>query len=730
MRACFLLACLLAGTTAVALAAGAAAQVPESAVVATLPFEPREDPLEIVIDLSVPGARPFPLLLDTGAMVTVLSPKVARELGVPIRRLKPTPYRRATRLGRDLQFYVHTSSSDTAARMFEFGLLGGDFLEQYVVELDIPNRVVRLLDPKAYAVPEVAEPGWVLGPMQVIANRPAVDVVIEGVRVQALLDTGSPISLVVPGGVAARAGLASTPNHSLSLLTIVGPVLTELAVARRIGLLGVGFDDLPLLVAPRGLYNLGVSDGVVLGMDLLAPFTIRLDYPRGRIAMKRDPEVPLRFLGGPLDAVREHVELALAGEPAPGLAAEAPAVGMAGLPDVAARPRAAARDADAKIWLGLDAPKEGARERGAVAWTHLRGRAGLGTPVDYDVAVAIDLSGSTAYASGADVDGDGKVGKAKRRIDRWRSFNPRRMSSDAGDTILAAELLATRKLVESLAGSSTRLALVAFSDRARLQAPLDDDPSRLLEAVSRLEGRYGSGMTNLADALRVSGTALLAEGAPSPFRKPVVVVLSDGVPTFPGNERLAAKEAREAAAELREAGIEIVTLGLGLGELDEDDVYLEIARTTGGEHLRLEVPGDVVHALPAIELAAVPEIRIENVTVGAPGRAPRIAADGSFGAFVPLAPGRNLLRVDAVDGRGAETRVERWVHYEPAAATTPADLERAAREREAFERALSDRTVALQLALEANERRAALEDARQRKQVQIDGAAPVPAPAP
>lgn len=396
----------------------------------------------------------------------------------------------------------------------------------------------------------------------------------------------------------------------------------------------------------------------------------------------------------------------------------------AALPQVEAGPPPSSRAIGTRLWLGLESPREGEREEGPVAWTHLRGRAGLGPPVHYDVALAIDLSGSTAYASGADVDGDGKVGRAKRRIDDWRSFNPRRMSNDPGDTILAAELLATRRFLASLAGSTTRVALIAFSDRAHLQAPLGNDLTPHLTAVERLEGRYGGGMTNLADALRVSRTALLAEGEPSPLRKPVVVVLSDGVPTFPGNERLAAKEARAAAAELREAGIQIVTLGLGLEELGDDDVYLQIARETGGDHLRLEHPGDVVHVLPAIEFAAVPEIRIENVTVGVPGRAPRIAPDGSFGAFVPLAPGRNLLRVQAVSTEGAEAQLERWVEYAPPASTTAADLERARQEREAFEKALADRTLALQLALEATERRAALREAGQQKRLEIDAGAP------
>jgi hypothetical protein len=46
------------------------------------------------------------LLLDTGASFSVFTPLAARAAGVSVRRDKSSPYRRATRLGRDLQFYV------------------------------------------------------------------------------------------------------------------------------------------------------------------------------------------------------------------------------------------------------------------------------------------------------------------------------------------------------------------------------------------------------------------------------------------------------------------------------------------------------------------------------------------------------------------------------------------------------------------------------------------------
>jgi predicted aspartyl protease len=70
------------------------------------------------------------MFLDTGASKSVLTPRVARQLGVSVRRTKNTPYRRATRLGRDLSFYIDTRRTDTASRTgWEYGFLGGEFLD-------------------------------------------------------------------------------------------------------------------------------------------------------------------------------------------------------------------------------------------------------------------------------------------------------------------------------------------------------------------------------------------------------------------------------------------------------------------------------------------------------------------------------------------------------------------------------------------------------------------------
>lgn len=288
------------------------------AVLADLPFS-GDEPNRVIVDLAPDGSgRPFPLFLDTGATDSVLTPLLARELGVGVRRHKSTPYRRPTRLGRDLQFWIDDRSSDTGSRTgWEYGLLGGSFLAEYVLEIDFPGRRVRFLDRRKYRVPEAAtEPDEAVVPMRVVANRPLLDVELDGRSVRVLLDTGAPDTLIVSGAAAHKAGLELEPIAEVSGGGVLGPIDLFLAEVRELRLgpfaFGPGF---PVLVAPRGLYNQGTSTDSVLGYDVLSQFVVRLDYPRRRLWLRRQQGSPLTLFGVDYAAARQSGVLVL-GAPA------------------------------------------------------------------------------------------------------------------------------------------------------------------------------------------------------------------------------------------------------------------------------------------------------------------------------------------------------------------------------------------------------------------------------
>jgi predicted aspartyl protease len=307
MRAALALTLLASLEVGDALAEAAPEPPPES-VLAVLPFEAGHETNRVMVNLAPEGGRPFVMMLDTGASVSVITPRMARELGVRVRTLKDTPYRRATRLGRDLQFWVDTESSDTAARTgWEYGLLGGEVLDDYVVEIDFPGRRVRFLDPKEYEVPEqVDATDERVARLVRAATRVSVPIRVNGHDLVVMLDTGAPGTGILSGKAALDAAIdvAALPAFG-HRGTVLGPMQTSLYEATDFALAGLALGRVPLLVAPKGWYNQAGPNDSVVGYDVLAPFVVRIDYARKRLWLKRAVEGPVRFYGSDWELAKQ-----------------------------------------------------------------------------------------------------------------------------------------------------------------------------------------------------------------------------------------------------------------------------------------------------------------------------------------------------------------------------------------------------------------------------------------
>jgi predicted aspartyl protease len=270
------------------------------AVVGVVPFEEQGESNRVYLNLAPESNRPLVWLLDTGAQDNVMTPLAARAAGVSVRRTKSTPYVRKTRLGSSVRFWVDTRSSDTGSKTgWEYGLLGGEFLEEYVVEIDFTRRVVRFLDPKRYEVPKTvgAEDERVI-PMRVRGKRPFVEVELGERPGQVLLDTGAPCNLVLSGSAAKKMGIdwKSLPEFGRYGSTL-GPVDVRLLESDLFRFAGFRFGTMPVMVAPKGWYNMGGNTDSVVGYDVLRQFVVRLDYPRERMWLKRTGDPEVTYLG-------------------------------------------------------------------------------------------------------------------------------------------------------------------------------------------------------------------------------------------------------------------------------------------------------------------------------------------------------------------------------------------------------------------------------------------------
>jgi hypothetical protein len=316
-------------------------------------------------------------------------------------------------------------------------------------------------------------------------------------------------------------------------------------------------------------------------------------------------------------------------------------------------------------------------------------RSGSGEPVDFDVLIAIDVSHSTRYPSGIDVDGDEEVGfDPHDELVAPGTYPADMVCSDAEDTILAAEIQAARYLVEVLSAGRTRVGVVAFSGEvdpdtgaqlsrdqqdAWVEIPLTDDYDAVYRTLEEIQKRGPHGATNYAAAVQLSVVELAglpgAKSEKRPGTKKVVLFLTDGVPTFPFGKGIVAdpedtEVAINAARLARKAGITINTYALGRHALAQPVAVIEMARLTVGTYTPVRNPGDIVSFLQGVSFANIDDVVITNLTTSEISYDVQLSPDGSFSAFVPVKEGDNRLQVTALASDGGEHSVELSLAFE------------------------------------------------------------------
>ena len=81
--------------------------------------------------------------------------------------------------------------------------------------------------------------------------------------------------------------MSSTEYESFTLTGVLCEVASELGEARSVGVGPFAFERYPVVVAPNGFCNQGLPGGSVVGYELLAQFTVRIDYPNSRMWLRR-----------------------------------------------------------------------------------------------------------------------------------------------------------------------------------------------------------------------------------------------------------------------------------------------------------------------------------------------------------------------------------------------------------------------------------------------------------
>jgi hypothetical protein len=249
---------------------------------------------------------PLEFLLDTGGGGSSLAPEVANQLGV---KLQPG---RASVAGNSalevgvvpgatitVGSAVHNAENLMVAPLAPLkpifgrqidGILGGDWIQQYVVELDFETSRMRLFDPKDF---KYTGGGQSL-PLAVVHSIPFVDLNVtlpngKSLWGHFLVDSGGGgMAVHIYSSIVARNGLAA----GLKLIEETGQGIG--GATRRFALRGAEIElgkyrlKKPVVVitpSEAGLRADPVSSGLV-GMDVLQRFKITFDYSRGRMYLE------------------------------------------------------------------------------------------------------------------------------------------------------------------------------------------------------------------------------------------------------------------------------------------------------------------------------------------------------------------------------------------------------------------------------------------------------------
>ena len=276
-----------------------------------------------------------------------------------------------------------------------------------------------------------------------------------------------------------------------------------------------------------------------------------------------------------------------------------------------------------------------------------RARALTGELRGFDVAIVIDTSLSTIEPTGADVNGNGIVGSPY--LGPVGSLFDA-AGDDPGDSILAAEVAAARRLLRELDPRSTRVALITFAGEmepvpsrfffsrsaappATTREPLTREFARIERALDDLLASEPDGVTHMAAGVDQATRELLgqpgARSAPDPRSEKVVLFLTDGQPTLPygpGKDAENVRAVLDAAERARQGAVRVHTFAIGPEALAGPIATVELAARTHGYFIPVRDPGDLVDVVEAVRLPDLNDVAVRSLTTGEPAHPFR--ADG------------------------------------------------------------------------------------------------------
>ena len=271
----------------------------------------------IFVRARVNGSRPLRFIFDTGASVSVVNANLIGELKLKVKgQADGTATGGTIHVGLVNGVSLSVEGAEVTNQIFatlaldkspcvQFdGIIGYDFINQFIVEIDYPNSVINLYSPKTYAY---SGDGKVV-PLSLAGRRTplvATDILLAGDR-----SVGSQLEVDTGGDSAFVFTTAFVKKHRLeqSLLTSVkgigvgagGEQKRLVGRVKRIQL-GPFMLDGPIVNLEQDAEEGGKEGDGIVGGEVLRRFKVILDYAHQRMILE------------PNSGFREPYEVAMSG---------------------------------------------------------------------------------------------------------------------------------------------------------------------------------------------------------------------------------------------------------------------------------------------------------------------------------------------------------------------------------------------------------------------------------
>lgn len=255
----------------------------------------------ILMPVSVNGSKPFKFIFDTGASFSILNARRADELG-----LKTQGEAEGTATGGKIQvsFIKGVSLSVQGAEVsdqtigafalpmppgFEFdGIIGYDFINQFVVEIDYLNKTMNLYDPATYHYSGKGESiPLILGGRTPLART---KIILEGrapLEARLEVDTGGDNAFVLYSQIVKREKVLEA-TRNIGQETRRGGGGEEQVVDTQFKAVQLGrfvFKNAPAQLALKTERGGPDEDGLI-GGEILRRFKVILDYSRQQMILE------------------------------------------------------------------------------------------------------------------------------------------------------------------------------------------------------------------------------------------------------------------------------------------------------------------------------------------------------------------------------------------------------------------------------------------------------------